>query len=204
MFEEHISDELAAWAGIAGVVVSFLTIAVSVVLFEGFDWGGHALSTLAHLDKESAAQSRVVFSGGLILTALLGLVFSVGLFRLEDRILWQSGAAMYVCSNLAMVWISVFPLGTPQHHWLSVFPFFAWTVLVIGLDQLRHAETRLFGLAVLSNFAVGVLGAILLLQTDIEGWAIHEMFGVTVFATVTLLFAARLLGVPGIESSAAV
>jgi hypothetical membrane protein len=197
MLTERITDEMAGWAGIVGIGIATVTIVASVLLFDGFDWAVHDLSTLAHVDKEIAADSRFVFSGGLIVTALFGFVFAVGLFRVEDRLLWKSGVVMYVVSHLILIWISVFPAGTPQHGWLSVFPAFVWTVLVIGVDQFRHPETRLFGIAVLSNFFVGVLGAALLLQTDIEGWAIHETLGVTVFSILTLLYAARLLGLSG-------
>jgi len=68
-------------------------------------------------------------------------------------------------------------------------------VLVLGIDQLRRHETRLFGAALLTNLVVGFTRALLLLQTDIEGCALYEMFGAAVFSILTLLFAARLLGV---------
>lgn len=199
MLTTFVTRERAAWAGIISVFLTVLTITLSVMLFDGFDWGRHALSTLAHFDKESADQSRYVFSGGLLLTAVLGLVFSVGLSRLEERRLWQAGSVLYALSHLAIVWIVVFPAGVPQHRWVSVFPFFTGALVFLGVDQLRIPETRLFGVVVLSNLLVASLGAFLVLQTDIEGWVIHQLLGVAVFAIATLLFAARMLGTIGIQ-----
>lgn len=193
----RVSNELAAWIGILGIVVATLTITIAVVLFDGFSWGVHDLSTLGHADMSEAEQSRYVFSGGMILTGLLGLAYSVGLYRIEDRVVWKSGAIMYALSHVTLMWQGVFPAGVPQHNWLTIFPFFTLALLLLGIDQLRFRETRLFGVVLLTNLVVGVLGAALLVQTDIEGWAIHEMLGVIVFMIATILFAFRLLGVPG-------
>jgi hypothetical membrane protein len=197
---DRISDTVAAYAGLVGVGTTALTIALSVLLFEGYDWDVHDLSTLGHVSMESAAQSRLVFSGGLIVTALFGLVFAVGLSRIEDRLLWQVGAVLYAVSHLTVIWQAVFPAGVPQHNWLSIFPFFAGSLLVLGLDQIRVVETRLHGIVVLSNLVVGLLGAGLVLQTDVTGSAVLQTIGITVFALVTALYAARLLGVSGIAT----
>jgi hypothetical membrane protein len=200
MLEERISDEVTACAGVVAIALAAVTIVVSVALFDGYDLDIHALSTLGHADRESAAQSRITFSIGLTLTALLGLVFSVGLSRLEQRRLWRAGSVLFAISQGTIVWQVVFPAGVPQHDWLSIFPFFAGALLLLGVDQFRAPETRLFGIVVLSNLAVGLLGAGLLLQTDLEGWAIFQLLGVSVFSIATLLFAARLLGVPGMTA----
>ena len=194
MLGEHITRRRAAWAGVGAVLLTYLTIAVSVFLFDGYDWGADALSTLGHADREGAEQSRVTFSIGLTLTALLGLVFSVGLYGLERRRLWRAGAVLFAVSQGTIVWQVIFPAGVPQHDWLSIFPFFAGALVLLGVDQFRIPETRMFGVVVLSNLAVAVLGAVLLLQTDLEGWAVFQMLGVSVFSLATLLFGARLLG----------
>ena len=194
MLAAYISDERAGWTGLVGVVFIYLVIGVSVLLFDGYDWAIHDLSTLGHVDMEAAEQSRVVFSGGLVVTTLLGLVFSVGLYRLERRRLWQAGAVLYAISHLTVAWQGVFPAGVPQHNWLSAFPFFIAALLVLGIDQLRLRETRMFGVVVLTNLVVGLVAAGLLYQTDIQGSSIFQTIGVTVFSLVTLLFGARLLG----------
>ena len=199
MLDARISRETAGWAGVLVVATAAATIALSVALFDGYDWGVHALSTLGHVDMAAATDSRPVFTAGLLLAAVFGLVFAVGLARLEDRRLWTAGAALYAIAHLTVAWQAIFPAGVPQHDWLSVFPFFVGALLVLGVDQLRTPETRLFGVVVLSNLAIGLLGAGLLLQTDVEGWAIHQVLGLAVFSVLTLLFAGRLLGVAGFE-----
>lgn len=195
MLTGRISQRTAGWAGVTSILTTAVTIGAAVVLFDGYDWGQHNLSTLGHVDNELAAGSRLVFSGGLVVTALLGLVFAVGLYRLADRRLWRAGAVLYAISQGTVAWQGVFPAGVPQHDWLSIFPFFVAALVCIGVDQIRAPETRLYGVVVLSTLAVASLGALLVLGTDIEGWAIHQTLGVAVFAIATLLYAGRLLDV---------
>lgn len=190
---ERVTRRRAGWSGVIGAGLTVLTLVASLVLFEGFDWGRHDLSTLGHVDLASAEQSFYMFNIGLAVTAMFGIVFAIGLFRIERRPLWQVGVILYAVSHVSVMWQALFPAGVPQHNWLSIFPFFALSLLILGLDQVRGAGTRLYGITILSNLLVGTIAAGLLAQTGIEGWAIHEMVGVTVFLIATILFATRLL-----------
>ncbi|MDZ7729826.1 MAG: DUF998 domain-containing protein [Natrialbaceae archaeon] len=191
MLRDAVSDRKAGIAGLIGVMTTIVTVTVPLYLFDGFDWAQHDLSTLGHID----VTYNYVFNGGLVVTALFGLVFAIGLFHVEDRQAWQAGSVVYAIAHLSVIWQAVFPAGTPEHNWLSIFPFFAGALLLLGIDQVRIPQTRLWGIVILTNLFVGLLAAGLIAQTDISGWAIHETLGVTVFALVTLLYAMRMLDV---------
>ncbi len=191
MITERITERKAGFAGIIGVITTILTVSIPVLLFDWFVWSQDDLSTLGHID----VQQSYIFNTGLVLTAVFGLIFSIGLYRLEDRQIWRAGTVVYAFSHLAVIWQGVFPAGTPQHNYLSIFPFFLGSLLLLGIDQLRFRDTRFLGLLILSNLFIGVLAVFLLQLIPLEGWAIHETIGVAVFALVSLVLALRMLDV---------
>ncbi len=140
----------AAIFGIAAPVFAFVCILFAVASWRPFSWANNALSDLGVQPGITA----IVFNVGLVLSGLLFLVFTLGLFTLmRKQVLGKVGVFIFSLSCIALIGIGIFNENFhPTHYQVSVafFVLFPISLLVLSAVfwRLRQKGFGAFTLAV--------------------------------------------------------
>ena len=134
---ERENTTLIRIAGLCGIlvpIVAFTSILLAINFYPQFSWVENALSDLGIVTGITA----FLFNYGLIISGILGLVFSVGLLlflgkKLENRI----GACFFALACLSLISIGFFPENVKPTHYLVSVAFFA--LLPISMFVLSFA-----------------------------------------------------------------
>ncbi len=137
--------------GFFAPLIALSTIAIAILLSPGFDWFGNALSDLGHYTRTDLGPYKligaIVFNGGLIITGILMLLYTIWFLKWTKDIPTKIGVIPLVISLAFLIGIGIFSENFGElHYWVSVgffltFPFSMW---FIGIGWLRFSNLRWF------------------------------------------------------------
>lgn len=185
--------------GFLGPFIALVCIIVAILLSPGFDWFVNALSDLGHYTRTDLGPYKligaIVFNGGLIITGLLMLYYTLWFLKRSTDMATKIGILPLVISLCFLVCIGIFSENFGDlHYWVSVgffltFPFSMW---LIGLAWLRFAQLRWFCvLSLIIPFLSVFMWADYLNGTSIWQEAIPEI--ITAFSAIGWLWIINLL-----------
>ena len=186
-----------AASGVVAAGVSLASVLLATMLSPDFAWTANALSNLGVPGTAAGTPTTaLLFNGGLIVGALVGLVFAFFLWRRAENRGKRVVAVLLAVTLAAMGAIGVFPQGSPLHVPVAVAFFvlvtatiWADAVVVGGTDEgLRGAVATWLGAA---NVGVWVIWAATG-PVRRPGLALPEVVGALVFAIWILSTAIRL------------
>jgi hypothetical membrane protein len=183
--------KIAALSGILTPIVAFSCITLAILYYPPFSWTDNALSDLGVVEGTTA----LVFNGGLIVSGILGLIFSMGVYGyLGKTALGKIGALLFALDTLALALIGIFPENVkPTHYYVSVmfFMLFPIAMLVLAAAFIKKAEVKM---GVFTFLVAAFASAV---------WIIHWTFGfgsnVAIPETLSALAAAAWAIVLGIK-----
>jgi|Deesub1362A_J573_1020465.scaffolds.fasta_scaffold00018_213 hypothetical membrane protein len=182
-------------SGACGILAPFIalsSISLSIYLHPWFRWADNALSDLGAI----GVPYNFIFNLGLILTGILGVIFTFGLATLISRKMWILGVGFFGAGMVSLAFIGVFPEGIFLHKHVSIAFYLLSLIgmILMGADLLRVRSERVWGLFVLS-IVILALTAITLLTTIPYplGVAIPEIIGAIAFCEFSIGFGARLI-----------
>jgi hypothetical membrane protein len=180
---------IGAVGGVAAVVVAFGAILGAVALAPWFSWEVNALSELGAAGRASAP----LFNTGLVVAGVLGLGLLPAVWTTDDHPVQRVGIGILTVAISTLSLIGVYPIGHPAHGAVSVAFFVAFTfgLFVFGTgDALAGAVRR--GLATVWLGIAHVTGWALWLAAGVEGVALPEFWGASVFGCWVLATARRV------------
>ncbi len=186
-----------AASGIVAAAIALGGVLLATMVSPNFRWTENALSNLGVTGTAAGTPTTVLlFNGGLLLGALLGLVFAVAVWRAAESRGKQAVAALLAVTVGAMGAIAVFPQGTAAHfpvasafYLLITVTIWADAVAVRGTDEgQRGAVAAWLGAANLGAWLVWAATG----PVRRPGLAIPEIVGALVFALWILSTAIRL------------
>jgi len=144
-----LPSKSSVWTKLSGVfgiltpIIAFTCILVALASYPQFSWTDNALSDLGVVEGATSA----LFNAGLIVSGVLMLVLSFGLFIFMRRsVLGKIGAFLFILDALALCAIGFFPENVkPMHYYASVafFIIFPWAMLFVGTAFLRMNRLKM-------------------------------------------------------------
>ncbi len=190
--------------GFFAPLIALSTIAIAILLSPGFDWFGNALSDLGHYTRTDLGPYKligaIVFNGGLIVTGILMLLYTIWFLKWTKDIPTKIGVIPLVISLTFLIGIGIFSENFGElHYWVSVgffltFPFSMW---FIGIGWLRFSKLRLFSiLSLVLPFLSVYMWTDVMIGTPIwENVAIPEI--VTALSAIVWLWIINLMQYQG-------
>ncbi len=190
--------------GFFAPIIALATIAIAILLSPGFDWFGNALSDLGDYTRTDLGPYKligaIVFNGGLIVTGILMLLYTIWFLKWTKDIPTKIGVIPLVISLAFLIGIGIFSENFGElHYWVSVgffltFPFSMW---FIGLGWLRFSNLRWFSaISILIPFLSVYLWADVMLGTSIwSNVAIPEI--ITAFSDIVWLWLINMMQYQG-------
>jgi hypothetical membrane protein len=185
--------------GFFAPLIALATISISILLSPGFDWFDNALSDLGNYTVYFLSPYKliaaIVFNGGLIVTGILMMLYTIWFLKWTKDIPTKIGLAPLVISLIFLICIGVFSENFPPfHYWASVgffltFPFSMWA---IGIGWLRFSNLRWFSiLSLVLPFISVFLWADYMLGTSIWQQAVPEI--ITSFSAIVWLWIINMM-----------
>jgi hypothetical membrane protein len=186
-----------AWLKISGVcgvlalIIAFVFILSAIASYSQFSWLDNALSDLGVVEGVTA----ILFNLGLILSGVLTLIFSLGLFTLlRNKVLGFAGTLILAVDALALALIGIFPESAkPMHYYASVafFVLFPMSMLLICAEFLSSSRTKMG----LFTFVTAAFAAIVWTVQ----FTVRPVPGVAIPETLSALAALAWIAVLGFE-----
>jgi hypothetical membrane protein len=187
-------------------IIAFACIFLAIYSAPEFSWTENALSDLGVMPGATAS----LFNYGLIISGILGFIFSTSLFRImrlfevfsadgKPHILIYrglGGALLFSVACLALIAIGVFPESVPYAHFLASVAFFVLMLgallrFGIGFLQVRQKPLAAFTLL------LGVVGAVpwllLFMVRYVSGVAIPELIAAVAGSVWAMVFGYKML-----------
>ena len=167
--------------GFVAPLVSLLCILIATTISPNFDWLDNALSDLGSWYRTDLGDlqiiSAILFNGGLILTGILTIYFTIWMMRRLNDKPTKIGFGIFLGPSLFLIGVGIFSEDFTLTHVLSaVFFFFSIpiSILITGLVLLRLREMRVVGL-------VSILFTVLSLGIMFQPWI---FLSVAIFETL--------------------
>lgn len=196
------------WAGVASVVVALGSTLLATVVSPEFAWSRNALSELGVIGTGVGTQTTVVlFNGGLVLGAALGLAFAWFLVRTAATSLGRVAGGSFALTTASMGGVGLFPAGTALHApaALAFFLLVTVTLVLAGAAAVRDGRRR-YGWF---SLALGALNLAIWIAwvaaggPDAVGVALPEVGGAVVLSAWVLVTVRHKRGWPTEESTGA-
>ena len=189
--------------GFFAPLIVLSTIAISILLAPGYDWITKALSDLGnyidYFETPYKLVSAILFNGGLIVTGILMMLYTIWFLRWTKDIPTKIGVIPLLISLGFLIGIGVFSENFGYlHYQVSVgffltFPFSMW---LIGIGWLRFANLRWFSVvSIILPFISVVMWADYMNGTSIWQQAVPEI--VTAFSAIVWLWIINLIQYQG-------
>ncbi|MEM2058195.1 MAG: DUF998 domain-containing protein [Thermoproteota archaeon] len=173
---------MLAFLGVAGPLIAYLSIAVSIALTPEFSWLSNALSDLGHAKRSSVA---VIFNGGLLLSGFTLVVYAVKPLALHAK----RTAVALAFSALMLQAVAAFDEVYGFAHFVVSVLFFASSGAACLVYSL---ERRSLPAAV--AFAVGLLAWILYWAGAYKvGIAVPETISAVAVTSIVVYSALRIM-----------
>ena len=189
--------------GFFAPLIALTTITVAILLAPGFDWITNALSDLGNYTHFFVSPyklaSAIVFNGGLIVTGILMMLYTLWFLRWTKDIPTKIGIIPLLVSLGFLIAIGIFSENFGElHYWVSVgffltFPFSMW---FIGIGWLRFSSLRWFSvLSIILPFLSVFMWADYMNGTSIWQQAVPEI--VTAFSAIVWLWIINMMQYQG-------
>ena len=189
--------------GFFAPLIALTTITVAILLAPGFDWITNALSDLGNYTHFFVSPyklaSAIVFNGGLIVTGILMMLYTLWFLRWTKDIPTKIGIIPLLVSLGFLISIGIFSENFGElHYWVSVgffltFPFSMW---FIGIGWLRFSSLRWFSvLSIILPFLSVFMWADYMNGTSIWQQAVPEI--VTAFSAIVWLWIINMMQYQG-------
>jgi len=172
---------IVGFFGVVAPIVAFTCILLAIGYSPQFSWTENALSDLGIQEGLTAP----LFNYGLIISGVMSLVFTIGIFALLQRkLMGRVGVFTFLLATLALIAIGVFPENAkPMHYYASVSFFvlipIAMLVLAWTFAQIGRVKTALYTL----------LTAVVAVAPWVLQFALNYVRGVAIPETVSALAA---------------
>jgi len=150
-------------SGISGIIappIAFKLILLAIAYSPDFSWTENALSDLGVQEGVTA----VLFNTGLIISGVLAILFTIGLFTfLQENPLGRIGASVFVLDAFALTAIGVFPENVePIHLYASVtfFTLFPLSMFFLTAAFLRTSKMKLGFFTFLAAVVAAIVWAV--------------------------------------------
>lgn len=195
-------------SGVCGVltpVVAFVFISLSIDSAPEFNWMENALSDLGVMPGVTS----VLFNYGLIISGILGFIFSTSLFRMlrfeilsaDGRLRYPAprglgGALIFSLACLALIAIGVFPENVRLLHTFASVAFFVLLIgslLRMGIGFWRARQKSLAAFTLLLGVVAAVPWLLLFVIRYVSGVAIPEFISAIAGGVWTAVFGYKML-----------
>jgi len=179
---------LYRYAGLLSPVIALASIAIAILTHPWFSFTENAISDLGALSVDY----NYILNYGLIVSGALGVIFSVGLYRVMKSSISKLGSFLVLLGCIFLVLVGLFPEGLEPHFYVSVL-FFVVTavgVFMIGIGILR--DNRHYATVTLLLISTGVALSVLFLSM-FPGVAIAELMMSLTFSAWMILTSEAIL-----------
>lgn len=185
-------------AGLCGIIcpmasLSFTALAISDSL-SWFRWTDNALSDLA--GTQATATAATLFNSGLIIGALLSIIFAIGLMQvLHKRMLGLIGSFIFLLAGISLFAIGVFPETAGRiHTYVSVafFTLFPISLFLIGASMVSDQSERILGYATILFGMFAVISAAPIILARVDDVGIHELLAALSGSVWSIIFGIKL------------
>lgn len=121
-------ERLYALLGVAGPIVVYISIMVSIMLSPWFSWGGNALSDLGHAVRSEVAS---IYNLGLLIGAFLIIIYNLKILR---HIVKYTGISLTASAFLLQL-VALFDEVYGDLHGIVSVLFF----VSIGITSIKYA-----------------------------------------------------------------
>jgi len=185
-------------AGLCGIIcplaaLSFIALAISYSL-SWFRWTENALSDLA--GTQATATAAATFNSGLIIGAILGIIFTAGLMQvLRKHILGFMGTFILLLADISLFAIGVFPETAGRvHTYVSVafFMLFPISLFFIGASMVKETSEKILGFATVLFGMFVVVSAAPIILVRVNDVGIHELLAALLGSAWSIVFGFEL------------
>jgi len=173
--------------------LSFIALAISYSL-SWFRWTENALSDLA--GTQATATAAAIFNSGLIIGAILGIIFTAGLMQvLRKHILGFVGTFILLLADISLFAIGVFPETAGRvHTYVSVafFMLFPISLFFIGASMVKETSERILGFATVLFGMFAVVSAAPIVPVRVNDVGIHELLAALSGSAWSIVFGFEL------------
>lgn len=145
----------AGFSGVAAPLLGFTMILLSIRSSPWFSWTKNALSDLG-----VSGPGSLIFNYGLVLTGVLAIVFSLGLYELAESCLaGRLGFLLFIAGNVFLSGIGIFPETSGRIHYYVSVAFFVsipLSMLALGISIKRRGMKK-FGRFSLASGSVAAV-----------------------------------------------
>lgn len=145
---------VASFFAISGMASAWITILVSILINPWFRVTGNALSDLGGgnqiLNGHPSPNMPFVYNDGMILTAILIILFSAIMITATVRKMEITGESFFIISGLFLALIGIYHEGTYPHNFVSIWFFIlaSLSYAVIGVSMIS-TELNKFGIVII-------------------------------------------------------
>lgn len=175
-----MNERLYSFFGIAGPTVSYVSIAVSILLSPWFDWQRNALSDLGHSTRSSVSP---IFNLGLLLGGFLIMIYVLAILRKYAK--YTSICLSISAFSLQLV-ATFNEIYGSLHFAVSVLFF-----LSIGLSAIVYTVEKKFYFGILA-FSIGLISWISYGRLYNSGIAVPETISSLAVVSLIVYSAVRI------------
>ena len=200
-----IRFRISGACGILTPIIAFMFISLSIDSAPEFNWMENALSDLGVMPGVTS----VLFNYGLIISGILGFIFSTSLFRMlrfeilsrDTRLRYPvnrglGGALIFSLACLALIAIGVFPENVRFLHSFASVAFFVLLIISLPRMGIGFWRARQKPLAVFTLLLAVVAAApwlLLFLVRYVSGLAVPELISAVAGGLWTAVFGYKML-----------
>jgi len=143
-----------ALCGLIGAIIFALMWIVAATVDSNWVLGEQTLSELG-----GNRPGRIFFNTGVILEALLSIVFVFGLrYTLSDDNLGKAGSVVFFLAAISLLAVGIFPITTGVYHTVASYSFFGLSLIALIIFIKPLQSSRVFG----AIFSIVTIVAILI------------------------------------------
>ncbi|MDH7509328.1 MAG: DUF998 domain-containing protein [Methanomassiliicoccales archaeon] len=132
---------IGASCGLTGAIIFAIMWIIAAMVDTNWVLGEQTLSELG-----GDRPGRIFFNNGVIIEALLSIVFVFGLSKaLRNDSLGKAGSAVFFLAAISLLGVGIFPITTGIYHTVASYSFFGLSLiaLIILIRPLR--SSKVFG-----------------------------------------------------------
>ena len=177
-----MDERFYAFFGIAGPIVAYVSIAISILLSPWFSWQRNALSDLGHAVKSDVAP---IFNLGLLLGGFLIIVYALTVFRAHVKYT----SICLVASAFLLQLVATFDEAYGFLHGVVSVLFFVsiWITALVNAIEKKSLKALI---AFIISFGIWVLYG---LKVYSAGIAVPEIISFTAVAALLMFSVIRIL-----------
>lgn len=153
-----IREKFLCYSGIAGILPPFISaILIYVALSKAHFWFHWRYNWLSDLGVHTG--SETYFNTGLIVSGLLMIFFSIGIFLyLDGNAISRIGKATLLVGSISLMMIGVFPEDIVPNHQIATIMFYSLltlTCMVLGIGHILKRDR--LGILMVSSSILSIL-----------------------------------------------